>query len=224
LQSKIFFDKETFGADKLVINPSPRGGDDSEGAAGLRGELLKRFLSDAPIAEQAKLDFERLHHDKTDYFPGLTSDEKKAKLARVSYANYLANTARVHGDIVKFYQAIPHGLFGVGIDAVSAQDAWGLGLPGFDGLKLDPSPGKGMNRDCIPNEEAEKYFFHFPDGNASIARMLVHKLIPDAIAGSSSSDVVPAKAIYGKLDQPSSPVRIRLNSTAVRVKHLGDAP
>jgi spermidine dehydrogenase len=223
LQSKIFFDKETFGADKLVINPSPRGGDDSEGAAGLRGELLKRFLSDAPIAEQAKLDFGRLHHDKTDYFPGLTSDEKKAKLARVSYANYLANTARVHGDIVKFYQAIPHGLFGVGIDAVSAQDAWGLGLPGFDGLKLDPSPGKGMNRDCIPNEEAEKYFFHFPDGNASIARMLVRKLIPDAISGKSSSDVVLAKANYAKLDQPSSPVRIRLNSTAVRVKHLGDA-
>jgi spermidine dehydrogenase len=223
LQSTIFFDKETFGADKLVINPSPRGGDDSEGVAGVRAELLKRFLADAPIAEAAKRDFERLSHDQTDYFPGITSDEKKAKLARVSYASYLADTARVHGDIVKFYQAMPHGLFGVGIDAVSAQDAWGLGLPGFDGLKLDPSPGKGMNRDCIPNEEADKYFFHFPDGNASITRLLVRKLIPDAIPGSSSSDVVLAKANYAKLDQASSPVRIRLNSTAVRVKHVGDA-
>jgi spermidine dehydrogenase len=129
----------------------------------------------------------------------------------------------VHADIVKYYQAMPHGLFGVGIDAVSAQDAWGLGYPGFEGLKLDPAPGKGMNRDCIPNEEADKYFFHFPDGNASITRLLVRKLIPDVIPGNSSSDVVLAKANYAKLDQASSPVRIRLNSTAVRVKHLGDA-
>ena len=105
----------------------------------------------------------------------------------------------------------------------SAQDAWGFDLPGFDGLKLDPKPGKGMNRDAIPNEEAEKYFFHFPDGNASIARLLVRKLIPDAIPGNSLSDVVLAKANYAKLDESGSPVRIRLNSTAVRVKHLGDA-
>src|SRR5579864_4652867 len=223
LHPKIFFDKETFGADKLAINPSPRGGYDGEGVAGVDPELLKRFLADAPIAEQAKRDLERLYHEKTDYFPGLTSDEKKAKLARVSYASYLTDIARVHGDIVKLYQAMPHGLFGVGIDAVSAQDAWGLGFPGFDGLKLDPAPGKGMNRDCIPNEEADKYFFHFPDGNASITRLLVRKLIPDAIPGSSSSDVVLAKANYAKLDQASSPVRIRLNSTAVRVKHIGEA-
>ena len=105
---------------------------------------------------------------------------------------------------------------------MSAQDAWGSGYWGFDGLKLDPTPGKGMNRDAIPNEEAEKYFFHFPDGNASIARLLVRNLIPEAIPGSSASDVVTAKADYSKLDQSSSPMRIRLNSTVVKVKHLGD--
>ena len=125
--------------------------------------------------------------------------------------------------MIKLYQTLPHGLFGVGIDAVAAQDAWGFDLPGFDGLNLDPSPGKGMNRDAIPNEEAEKYFFHFPDGNATIARLLVRKLIPDAIPGNSSSDVILAKANYAKLDDSNSPVRIRLNSTAVRVRHLGEA-
>jgi spermidine dehydrogenase len=124
---------------------------------------------------------------------------------------------------VKMCQALPHPLFGVGIDAVAAQDAWGFDLPGFDGLKLDPTPGKGMNRDAIPNEEAEKYFFHFPDGNASIARLLVRKLIPGVLSGSSAADIVMAKADYAKLDQSPSPVRIRLNSTAVRVKHAGDA-
>jgi spermidine dehydrogenase len=222
LRPKVFFNKETFGSDKLVVNPSPRGGGESEDAESETPALLKQFLADAPIADQAKKDLQRLYSDPKDYFPGLSSDEKKAKLARMSYASFLRDVAGVHEDIVKFYQTLPHGLFGVGIDAVSAQDAWGFDMPGFDGMKLDPAPGKGMNRDAIPNEEAEKYFFHFPDGNASIARLLVRKLIPDAMPGSSSSDVVMAKANYAKLDQSQSPVRIRLNSTAVRVAHIGD--
>jgi spermidine dehydrogenase len=124
---------------------------------------------------------------------------------------------------VKVFQSVPHPLFGVGIDAVSAQDAWGFDLPGFPGMKLDPAPGKGMNRDAIPNEEAEKYFFHFPDGNATVARLLVRKLIPDAIRANTATDMVLAKADYSKLDSAVSAVKIRLNSTAVRVQHAGDA-
>jgi spermidine dehydrogenase len=223
LRSKIFFDKDTFGVDRLVINYHPRGGGESEDSANASQELLKQFLADAPLADQAKRDLLRLYQEPKDYYPGLTSDQKKAKLARVSYASFLKDVAGVHEDIVKLYQTLPHGLFGVGIDAVSAQDAWGLDLPGLDGMKLDPAPGKGMNRDCIPNEEAEKFFFHFPDGNASIARLLVRQLVPEAIPGKSWTDVVVAKANYAKLDASGSPVRIRLNSTAVRVKHLGDA-
>ena len=222
LGAKIFFDKETFGADRLVVNYNPRGGGESEDAAANSPALLKTFLHEAPISEQAKRDLQALYAEPKDYFPQLTSDEKKAKLARISYANYLREIAGVHEDIVKLYQALPHGLFGVGIDAVSAQDAWGLDLPGFKGLKLDAKPGKGMNRDAIPNDEADKYFFHFPDGSATIARLLVRQLIPDVLPGNSASDVVLAKANYAKLDQQGSPVRIRLNSTAVRVKHLGD--
>jgi spermidine dehydrogenase len=223
LHPRIFFDKETFGVDKLVINPSPHGGGESEEEAPESPERLKRFLAESPLADPAKSDLQRLYQEPKDYLPGLTSDQKKAKLARMSYARYLRDVVGVHEEIIKLLQALPHPLFGVGIDAVAAQDAWGLGLPGLDGLKLDPSPGKGMNRDAIPNEEAEKYFFHFPDGNATIARLLVRKLIPDAIPGNSSSDVVLAKANYAKLDDAGSPVRIRLNSTAVRVGHLGDA-
>jgi spermidine dehydrogenase len=223
LRPKIFFDKETFGSDKLVVNPGPRGGNESGEAPSAAPALLKQFLAEAPIAEQAKRDLLRLNQEPKDYFPGLSSDEKKAKLARISYAKFLTEIAGVHEDIIKIYQALPHGLFGVGIDAVSAQDAWGFDFPGLDGMKLDPKPGKGMNRDAIPNEGAEKYFFHFPDGNASIARLLVRKLVPGAMPGKSWTDVVLAKANYAQLDSDVSSVRIRLNSTAVRVKHVGEA-
>ena len=226
MRSKVFFDKETFGADKLTVNPAPWGANDNSGDSGVESgrdsAIWKQFFADAPLSEKAMRDLERLHWEPKDYYPGLSSPEKKARLARISYANFLKELVQVNDEVVRLYQARPHPWFGVGIDAVSAQDAWGFGAPGFAGLKLAPGAGKGMNRDAIPNAEAEKYFFHFPDGNASIARMLVRKLIPSAIPGNSASDIVTARANYAKLDQPSSPVRIRLNSTAVRVKHVGD--
>src|SRR6184192_3861315 len=119
----------------------------------------------------------------------------------MSYENFLRELVQVDEQIIKLLSATPQPLFGVGFDAVAAQDAWGLGAPGFAGMNLDPAPGKGMNRDAIPNEEADKYFFHFPDGNASIARLLVRQLIPPAMPGRNSSDVVLAKANYAKLDK-----------------------
>ena len=223
LLPSIFFDKETFGADVLTVNPLPAGGTENEGDKehGIE-DTWKRFLAEAPFSPTAKRDLLRLR-DGEDYFPGLSSDDKKARLARISYARYLTEVAGVDPQIVKLYQTAPQPLFGVGIDAVSAQDAWGFGFLGFKGLKLDPSPGKGMNRDVIQNAEADKYFFHFPDGNASIARLLVRSLIPEAMPGNSAEDVVTARAHYAKLDQAQNTVRIRLNSTAVRVQHVGPA-
>jgi len=222
LGPKIFFDKETFGADRLVTNPTPRVGGESEDDK-VRAHALEMFLQDSPFSESAKADYRRLVTEKTDYLPGLSSDEKKARLARISYNSFLADLVKVSPEVVKLFQNMPQPLFGVGFDAVAAQDAWGLGAPGFAGMNLDPGPGKGMNRDAIPNKEAEKYFFHFPDGNASIARLLVRKLIPQAIPGQSATDVVLARANYARLDEKKSPVRIRLNSTAVRLQHQGDA-
>jgi spermidine dehydrogenase len=223
LRSHIFFGKQTFGSDKLVLNAPGISAGESGDLLRSSPEAWKAFLAEAPLSAKAKEDLQQLFTDPKDYLPGLSSNEKKDRLARISYAKFLTDVAQVDPQIVTLYQATPHGLFGVGIDAVSAQDAWGLGLPGFSAMKLEPGAGKGMNRDAIPNEEAEKYFFHFPDGNASIARMLVRKLIPQAIAGDSATDIVTEKADYAKIDDEASPVRIRLSSTAVRVKHVGDA-
>ena len=223
LTPHIFFDKETFGTDKLVIDPSPLGGSETGDLSVNAEDPWKKFQAEAPLSEKSKQDIVRLYQEKKDYLPGLTSTEKKARLARMSCAKYLTDLVGVSDEVIKLYQAAPHPLFGIGLDAMSAQDAWGLGFPGFDGLNLDPAPGQGQNRDAIRSEEAEKYFFHFPDGNASIARLLVRKLIPQAIPGSSAQDVVTARANYASLDQAGSNVRIRLNSPVVRVKHQGEA-
>lgn len=223
LVPSVFFDKETFGADVLTVNALPVGGTHNEGdETPEQKKTWDRFLAEAPLSEKAKQDLLALRRG-VDYFPGLSSDEKKAKLARISYAAYLTDVAHADPQIAKLYQNAPQALFGLGIDAISAQDAWGFGFLGFRGLKLDPAPGKGMNRDVIPSEEAENYFYHFPDGNASIARSLVRRLVPETLPGNSVDDLITTKANYAKLDVESSQVRIRLNSTAVRVRHVGDA-
>jgi spermidine dehydrogenase len=210
---KIFFDKETFGADRLVDDPYPFPGGETFDLAVAGPAAWKHFLAEAPIAEQGRKDLARLCREKKDYLTGLNREQKEDRLARISYAKFLTETAGVHADVVRLYQTISQPLFGVGIEAIAALDAAGTGYPGFSGM--------GLESDDLENER--KYFFHFPDGNASIARLLVRKLIPQAMPGNSAVDVVTTKANYARLDDAQSPVRIRLNSTAVRVKHIGDA-
>ena len=212
---KIFFDKETFGTDKLVDDPYPFPGGETYDLSVPGSNAWAHFLAEAPIAEQARKDVSRLcrDNDKKDYLPALNSAQKKDRLARISYARFLTELVGVHADVIRLYQNVSFSEFGVGIEAVSALDAAETGYAGFSGMGLEASG--------LKNERG--YFFHFPDGSASIARLLVRKLIPESVPGNSTTDVVTAKANYAKLDDARSPVRIRLNSTAVRVKHLGDA-
>jgi spermidine dehydrogenase len=214
----IFFDRETFGVDRLMLAPAERGAGQTGGAApgGREADPWAAFLAHAPLSEAARRDIGRVVTSSSDYLPGLDDGAKKARLARVSYADFLVKSAGCHPDVLPFFQARPHSLYGLGIDAVSALDAWGLGLPGFVGMKLRPTAGPGMGLDARPGPRSP--FFHFPDGNATIARLLVHRLIPRAVAGCCTEDVAMTRVDYARLDEPG-PARLRLNSTVVRARH-----
>ena len=60
---------------------------------------------------------------------------------------------------------------------------------------------------------------YFSDGNSSVARLLVHKLIP-AVAPNTRGfdDIAVSHFDYGALDLEKHPVRLRLNSTVVGVQ------
>jgi spermidine dehydrogenase len=178
-------------------------------------------MAAAPFGDGVKRDLKRLATERFDPMPGLSSADKKARLARMSYADFITKQWKLDPGVLWMYQTRTHGLFGAGVDAVPAQDAFGLGLPGFAGMGLEPGPGPGQNYDSIRSEAAENYYFHFPDGNASIARLLVRRLVPDAIPGSTASDLVTTHADYAKLDKSGAPVRIRLSSPVMRVRHTG---
>ncbi|MGC1453110.1 MAG: NAD(P)-binding protein [Candidatus Sulfotelmatobacter sp.] len=202
-----FFDKETFGVDRLV----PEAGLHYFGPT-----FTAETAAQLPIAQAAQKDILRLQDTAVDYLPGLTPEQKRAKLIKTSYKDFLLEYVKVHPDVVKVFQTAPHDLYGVGIDAVSAYDCARYGYPGFKGITL---PKRHRDDD---QEEEEPYIFHFPDGNASIARMLVRSLVPGVLPGNTMEDIVTARANYARLDDAAARVRVRLNSTAVRAKHVGD--
>jgi len=205
LKRGTFFDKETFGSDVLV---------QGFGTHYLGLEYPAATLAKIPIADAARHDLVRLQSEKVDYLAGLSLEDKRRKLTKTSYKDYLLQYVKVHPDVIRVFQTAPHGLYGVGIDAVSALDCLEMDYPGFQGVQME-------SHEDSP-EQAEPYIFHFPDGNSSVARMLVRSLVPGSAPGSTMEDIVTARMNYARLDNPDSPVRIRLNSTAIRAKHIGD--
>ena len=205
LGTACFFDKETFGEDRVV--------------PGMGSDPWPTFLAKTPLPEKVRQEIARLYTEKKDYLPGLSREEKHARLAKISYASFLTEICGADPAVLPFFHTYTNDLFAVGIEAISAlacynnpDDYGAYRYAGFDGMDLGDAEG-----------EDEPYIFHFPDGNASIARLLVRSLVPDCIPGHTMEDVVTARADYGKLDQPSSPIRIRLNSTAARVRQSGSS-
>ena len=217
LREAYFFDRETWGHDRLLVG-SPEEGNG----------LAAKFLSQSPLTAAAKRDLQRLYDPRQpDYLPGLSEADKKLQLTRMSYHDYLLKVAKVDPSLLWFFARATEGWYCAGPDAVPALFAWNDGLPGFDGLGLQPPP-QGTLEDLPGGQHGRQRMeggggeIHFPDGNATVARLLVRSLIPAAIPGSTMEDVGAARVDYSQLDRENQAARIRLNSTVVQVEHDGD--
>lgn len=209
LHPGIFCDRETFGLDRLCRGSVHR--------------LTRQEIGGLPLSPRGRQDLTTLYHGTKHYFPRNSGPEIKALLARMSYRDYLQKIMGLGEETLALLQVRSHDLFGVGIEAIPALDAWGLAYPGFAGLGLDDEPSPGLGRTPrLEMHEEEPYIFHFPDGNASVARLLVRRLIPTALPGSTMDDVVTARLDYAELDGGTHTTRIRLNATAIAVHHAGN--
>jgi len=194
----VFFDRGHFGADRLV--------------AGIGEKSWKQFFTEAPLGARVRAELIRLHTETIDYLPALDPVAKAELLKRISYQTFLLEHARLHPDALPYFGALAFRN-NKRVDTCPAYEAALHGSPGFGGMKIDGEP--------FPDPH---FFYHFPDGNSTIARLLVNRLVPAAWGRQLDMESVALALVdYARLDAPDGPTRIRLRSTVVRVEHEGAA-
>jgi spermidine dehydrogenase len=206
LTEGVYFDRETFGVDRLLPGaPIVTGADADKSDA--KPFPVEAVIAEFPICADARARLIEFFKHPQDYLAGKSKAEKIAYLKRVSYRDYLRNDAGLGDEAVKYFDGAPKDLMAMGPDITPALEALSSGYPGFSRLGLKDQEEAAFD---------EPYIYHFPDGNASIARLLVRSLIPAVAPGHTMDDVVLADFDYSKLDI-DAPIRLRLNSTAVAV-------
>ena len=198
LGSATFFDKEHFLADKLVT--------------GTGKKPWPQFFAEAPLTPAVRADLTRLYTEKVDYLQDMGPEAKAQYLRHISYQDYLLKHAKMLPESLPFFL----GQYFRNNKRVDTLPAWEAALgggrsPGFAGMQL-------------PTQiHAEAQHFHWPDGNATVARLLVNRLVPGVFPGKLDQEsVVLAPATYSALDNPANPTRIRLSSMVIRAEHVGD--
>jgi spermidine dehydrogenase len=212
LSRGVFFTREAFSEDRLVTGDPMRMVADDIPADRLNARSPEAFIADFPLPAELRAQLVELYTSDRDLLPGMSAAEKVALLDKTSYRDWLTRHWRLDERAADTFQGRPLDFFAVGIDAIAASDAFDTGYPGFAGLglTLDEDAAKEMD---------EPYIYHFPDGNASLARLLVRRIVPGVALGRTMDDIVTAPFDYSKLDRPGSLTRIRLSSTAVAVRN-----
>ncbi len=221
LRAMALFPAKDWGADTLIPNKT-------------NAVSWHDWLATTPWSPEARAGIERIQEDAQDWIAlkhgPKTDAETKAILSRLTQKRYYMDYIGVPEQAIRQYQRNGHGLLGAGAQAVSAADMWALGSPGFDGLvggeglAFTPFPGIGRTPQMGLQEGAEDSPSPtWPDGNSSLLRLLVGRLIPGAVsdvggAPPNMENVVNAVTDYSQLDKRGNTVRIRLNSLVFRVK------
>lgn len=204
-----FFDAQAWGVDRLVLRRP--------------GEQPAQWAARAPMPGRAQRDWARLVEGRGGpRWAGLTRRQRRDRLAATSYRDFLLRDWRLHPAAAAVYAHSTLGYFGVGSEATTALDAWAGGLPGFGGLDL----GDAVDARMSPSGRQlragqDDYVYHFPDGNAGVARALLRALRPELLPGEGMETLSAATLDATRLDDPAAALRIRLRATAVALRHLG---
>jgi spermidine dehydrogenase len=155
-----------------------------------------------------------------DYLDGLSLREKYSYIETTSYNQFLVERVGLQEDTLAILNGILRFYSGVTGWNLSVLEAIASTAPGLQGMGW-----LGALVDSLAINFADQLVQVriFPDGNASVARLLVHKLIPDvAPTMSGFEDVATSRFDYAALDRHDQGTRIRLNSTVVGARQSGD--
>ncbi len=167
-------------------------------------------FAEAPIPEKLKQDYVwmdlfRTPPDRKDWYEYLDS---------MTYQDFLTNVVGVSKDVCSYISPVGASMgCGLGCDVISAAQAYEFIQPGVIGYKRLHNMGDPtdyIQLACLPG------------GNAGVLRHFLKKLIPDALQGGSSlSEILYGAVRWESLDKPNQPVRLRLSSLVVDVRHDG---
>ncbi len=234
----LFLSSDQFGKNHLQRAPVEMFGGFGVlfGAAGLGND--DELIESLPISPADKAKLRELIFEVTDYLPQMSDEEKEELLRSISYAEYLSSYAGASDVVIKLLDETLKQLFALNWRAVPAIQAIDLMMPGMQAFEfgggslvrrfaqarswLPHSAWQVLADQILAQADIEPYIFHFPDGNASIARLLIRKLIPNVLKGNTMEDIVLASMEYDSLDVANNQVRCRLNSTVVDVRHQAD--
>lgn len=208
LSRGLLFTHEKFGVDKLVTgDPTPMVADDIP-TGRLNARPVRAFVNDFPLDARDRERLIALYSKPQDSWPDKSVEQKMTLLASISYRDFLIRRWGLSEKAADTFRKRSHDFFAIGADLLPALEAADAGYPGFEGLGLPTHPKDEARLE-------DPYIHHFPDGNASIARLLVRRLMPHVAPGRDMSDIVMAPFDYARLDQAGAPTRLRLNSTVV---------
>jgi len=210
LQGATWFDRETFGRDVLLPGVNLR----SMTAA----EMASR-VGDFPISAGAREELLGFLNSEKDVLAGMPDSQKMAWLRSTSYRDFLRAHFAVSDEAFQVFSNTTSSFWGVRAQNLSVAECLESSLPGAHVLG-----GFWHAEDESEAQNAPSAMF--PDGNSSIARLLVRSLIPASFpgmnAGSDPFSIVTETLDYSQIDQPSSSVRLRLNATAVHAENIPD--
>ena len=206
----LYLNANDFGADRSINGPwNLTWAGVGEFSAAIRSLQL-------PAADEAGLI--ALIGAQTDFLRGIPDEEREQFLHETAYATFLSERVGMSDIGIKITEPWIKALFGVSAKSVSIYEALKAGAPGA--TSVTPAAP-----DTAEPEEVDPDLYRypiFPDGNASVARLLVSHLIPSAVSGDAAESIVTRVVDYGRLDREGASVRLRLNSTAVNVKNRDD--
>jgi spermidine dehydrogenase len=200
LTAATFFDRQTFGEDRLVVG---RERTDEHGGT----ISWKDFLAKSPLDAATRAEILRVQEGTVDSMPGVTSDQKKDRLSRISYFVYLRDYMKCGSKAVAFYQTITHDEWGTGIDAV----------PALDCKNFRRENRWDMEDSCFsvtPQSTSRISIHHDCNSRASLSKW---RILSEAPApGASSAPAASSKANHSPHDLPVRRATASLLSTRTR--------
>ncbi len=227
LGAATYFNKQTFGQDKVVKHPFC----DYPGfVEGLMRPTLsyEEAVQQTPLSEKGKEQLLRVLKGGQHVLK-LPKEELPEYVRSHSWFDYLQNTLGVDDPgVLRMARHTAMDYSGSGTDVMSIGQALGSGCMGGDPyVAWNDAMEEGdyqeyVNKDGGTYSVRYPFIAHFPDGNATIARSLVKKLVPAVGPGETAEEIVVSRFNYAELDKPGNSARVRLNSTVVNVQHAGD--